>query len=67
MGVVGDIEAGAFELDGGRRNQLLESAAALPAFLERLVPELLQGFGPGPAFLAFIFMNGHGRSRLKYE
>ena len=59
LGVVGDVPAGALELDGGRGDHLLDLAATLGALLDHLVGELLDFFEAVTALLAFVFVKWH--------
>ncbi len=59
LGVVGDVPAGAFELDGGSGDHLLDLAAAFGALLNHLVGELLDFFEAVTALLAFVFVKRH--------
>ena len=57
--VVGDVPAGAFELHGGRRNHLLNFAAALRAFFDHLVGKFLDFLEAVTALFALVFVKRH--------
>src|SRR3974390_2021716 len=57
--VVGDIPAGALELDGGSGNGLLDLSAAFGALLDHLVGKFLNFFEAVAALLTFVFVKGH--------
>ena len=56
LGVIGNVPAGAFELDCGRREQLLQFASAMRADGQRRIGKLLDPLGQAVAFLALIFV-----------
>src|SRR5262249_5931227 len=63
LGVVGDVPAGALELKGGRRHELVDLAAALGARLDLRIGELLNPLEAVAALLAFVFVERHVASR----
>ncbi len=56
LGVIGDIPAGAFELDRGRREQLFHFASAVRADGQGWIRELLDPLGQAVAFLALVLV-----------
>jgi hypothetical protein len=54
--VVGHVPARSFELDGGRREQALQFAAALRTFGQRFVSKLLDLFDTLPTCCALVFV-----------
>ena len=63
-GVVGLVEAGAFELDGRRRHQLPHVAAAFLASGVWRIGELLDDLRPLVALRTLVFVNGHAAWRV---
>src|SRR5512135_2163788 len=61
LGVIRDVPAVALELDGRRRDELAQRAAALRADVEGLVLGLLQGLELVPALGALVFVEWHDR------
>ena len=66
LGVVGDVPARPLELKRRRRHQLLDrSLAAGRTHLQRRIRELPNQLEPGPAGVALVFVEGHGRWRTE--
>jgi hypothetical protein len=61
--VVGDVPARAFELDRRCGDHLLDRSAAIRAFFDVRIGELLDFLKPMMAFLALILVDGHGDCR----
>src|SRR5207249_10731656 len=57
--VIGFVESGPLELDGRRRNQLAQRAAAFRAMRVRRIRKLLQDFDPLLTLLALVFVQRH--------
>jgi len=62
LGVVGHVPARSLELHGGRGDHLLDLAAAFRALLHHRVRKSLDALKAMTAFLALIFVKGHGRN-----
>jgi hypothetical protein len=58
--VISDVPARTLELHGGRRNHLLDPAAAFGTLFDHLVGEFLDFLEAVTALLAFIFVKRHG-------
>src|SRR4029453_5005375 len=58
--VVGDVPAGAFELEGGRRQKLADVPAAGRTDLDRRGGEFLDSLEARRAFVALVLVQWHG-------
>ena len=67
LGVIGDIPAGALELEGGRGHQPMHVCPALVVNRYRLISELLDNFEGFAAAFAFVFVDWQRSSSIAAE